>query len=79
MKTQITSKEFSALSSGAVQVTHANAPASPESSPQRASDSVRHFAVRQIKRAEKFREMLRRRETTPLASVIPDQRFGINE
>jgi hypothetical protein len=79
MKTRIVLKEFSALPSGAVQVTHASAPANPESSPKRMSDSVQRFAVRQVKRAEKFREMLRRRDTTPFASAIPYHRFGINE
>jgi hypothetical protein len=79
MKTRIVLKEFSALPSGAVQVTHASAPANPESSLQRASDSVRRFAVQQAKRAEKLREMLHRRATTPLASAIPHRHFGINE
>ena len=79
MKTTIILKEFSALSSGAVQVTHVNAPASPESSPQRTPNIVRRFAVRQAKRAEKFREMLRRRATTPLAGAIPYHRWGLNE
>ena len=79
MKTTIMLKEFSALSSGAVQVTHANAPASPESSLKRMPNIVRRFAVRQAKRAEKFREMLRLRETTPFASVNSHHRWGINE
>jgi hypothetical protein len=79
MKTTIVLKESSDLSSGAVQATHSNAPASPESSPHRASDSVRRFALRQARRVEKFREMLRRRETAPFASAIPYRHFGINE
>ena len=79
MKTAITLKEFGALSFSAVLVRPATAPAMPQPSPQRMSDSVRRFAVKQAKRAEKFREMLRQRETTPFVSAIPYHRFGIND
>ena len=79
MKNTIILKEFSDLSSGAVQVTHATAPANADSQPQRMSKRARRFAVRQAKRVEKFREMLHRRCTTPFASVIPYHHWGINE
>ena len=79
MKTQITLKEFSALSFDAGRIATTFAPANSGSQPQRMPDIVRRFAGRQARRVEKFREMLRRRETTPFASAIPYHRSGINE
>ena len=83
MKNTIILKEFSDLSSGAVQVTHASAPANADSQPQRMSKSARRFAVRQAKRVEKrvekFRELLHRRYTAPFKSAISYRHWGINE
>ena len=79
MKTTIMLKEFSALSFDAGRIATTSAPANSGSQPQRMPNIVRRFAVRQAKRAEQFREMLRRREITPFASAIPYHRFGINE
>ncbi len=79
MKTTIMLKEFSALSFDAGRVATTSAPADSGSQPQRMPNIVRRFAARQVRRMEKFRELLRRRATTPLASAIPCHRFGINE
>lgn len=79
MKTQITLKDFSALSFDTGRLAITFAAANPGSQPQGMSESVRSFAVRQAKRAEKFREMLHRRSTTPFASAIACHRWGINE
>ena len=79
MKTTIMLKEFSALSFDAGRVATASAPDNSGAQPQRMPNIVRRFAVRQARRVEKFREMLRRRETTPFTSLIPYHRFGINE
>ena len=68
MKTAIIFKEFSDLSPVAVQVAHPTAPAISESPPQ-ADDSS----------GEDFREMLRRRSTTPFVSAISYHRWGLNE
>jgi hypothetical protein len=64
MKTTITLKEFGDLSPGAVQITHATAAGIPKPSPQPVESS-----------GEDFREMMRRRYTTP----FPYQRWGLNE
>ena len=79
MKTTIMLKEFSALSFDSASIATTSAPANSGSQPQRMPNIVLRFAGRQARRAEKFREMLRRRETTPLASTIPYRHFGINE
>jgi len=68
MKTAITLKEFSDLSSGAVQVTHATALAIPQSSPQHDDPT-----------GEDFREMQHRRYTAPFPCPSPYQHWGINE
>jgi hypothetical protein len=67
MKTTITLKKFITLPSGAVRVTHATAPAIPESSPQPNLESVPPD--------EGFREMQHHRYTTP----FPYQHWGLNE
>jgi hypothetical protein len=79
MKTTSTLKEFRELSSGVVHGEPVTAPVGPKPLPKRTSDSVRRFAVQHVSRAEQFREMLRRRETTPFVSAIPYHRWGINE
>ena len=79
MKTTIMLKEFSALSFDAGGIATTSAPANSGSQPERMPNIVRRFAGRQARRVEKFREMLRLRETTPFASAIPYHRFGINE
>jgi hypothetical protein len=79
MKTTITLNEFSELSPEAVGITFSSTPASSSSQPLGIPGFFRQIAEQQTKRAEKFREMLRRRETTPFASAIPYHRFGINE
>ena len=73
MKTTITLKEFSALPSGAVQVSHASA---PDSQPQPTTESVNGFHVPPDRNADNFRELLHRRYTTPFVSAIS---WGINE
>jgi len=72
-------KEFSALSFDAGRVATTSAPADSGSQPQRLPHIVRRFAARQARRVEEFRELLRRRATTPLASAIPYHRWGLNE
>ena len=79
MKTTIMLKDFSALSFDAGSMVTASAPANSGAQPQRIPDIVRCFAGRHANRVEKFREMLRLRETTPFASTIPYRHFGINE
>ena len=79
MKTTIMLKEFTTLSFDAGRIATTSAPANSGSQPQRMPNIVRRFAVRQARRVEKFREMLRLRETTPLASAIPYHRWGLNE
>ena len=79
MKTTIMLKEFSALSFDAGSIVTTSTPANSGAQPQRIPNIVRRFAVRQARRAEKFREMLRRRETTPFASAIPYHHYGIND
>ena len=75
MKTKIILKEFGALSFVEGMVAGTTAPASSGSQPQRSSNIVRRFVVRQARRAEKFRELLHRRYTTP----FPYQHWGLNE
>jgi hypothetical protein len=79
MKTKIIPREISDLSSGAVQIAHAKMPASPAASPRRRSERIRRFVVQQARRAERFRESLRRRETAPFADVMPYHHWGLNE
>lgn len=79
MKKFIILKEFSALSFDAGMIATAPAPADSCSQPQRMPSIVRRFVGRQPGRAEKFRDMVRRREVTPLANKISHHRFGINE
>ncbi len=68
MKTFTTLKSLSDLRSDAVQVTAAAAPEITTSSPPPDDSS-----------GEEFREMIRRRYTTPFVSAIPYQRWGLNE
>ena len=79
MKSSITLKEFSALSSGAVKITDANAPGIPESSPQPTSESVPDFHAQHNGSEETFRAMLDRRYNAPFVSAITHHRWGINE
>ena len=79
MKSSITLKEFSALSSGAVKITDANAPGIPESSPQPTFESVPDFHARQNGSEETFRAMLDRRYHAPYGSAISHHRWGLNE
>ena len=79
MKSSITLKEFSALSSGAVKITDANAPGIPESSPQQTSESVPDFHAQQNGSGETFRAMLDRRYNAPYVSAISHHRWGLNE
>ena len=72
-------KEFSALAFDAGSIVTTSAAANAGAQPQRMPNIVRRFAGRQARRVEKFREMLRLRETTPFASTIPYRHFGINE
>jgi len=68
MKTFFTLKSLSDLSSDAVHVKEASAPAIPESS-QQSDDPT----------GERFREEMQRRYTTPLGSAISHHRWGLNE
>jgi hypothetical protein len=68
MKTFTTLKSLTDLRSDGVQVTEASAPEIPKPSPQPDDSS-----------GEDFREMMRRRYTTPFVSAIPYHRCGINE
>lgn len=79
MKTKIMLKEFSALSFDSGRIIPTSAPTNSDSKLRRMPYIVGRFAGRQARRAEKFREMLRHRETTLFASMIPYHRFGINE
>ena len=79
MKTTIMLKDFSALSFDAGSIVTTSAPANSGAQPQRIPNIVRRFAGRQARRVEKFREMLRLRETTPFASANSYHRWGINE
>ena len=79
MKTTITLKEFSALSSGADPVTHATAPAIPESPPRLTPESVQGFQVPLDRSDESFRELLHLRSTAPFPCQSPYHRGGINE
>ena len=79
MKTTIMLKEFSAMSFNEGRIATTSMPSNSGSQPQRMPNIVRRFAGRQARRVEKFREMLRLRETAPFASAIPYHRFGINE
>jgi len=71
MKTTIPLKEFSAVSPSAVQITHATAPGSRDSSPP--------APTKNSDLGKDFREMQHRRHITPFESAIPCHRFGINE
>ena len=79
MKSSITLKEFSALSSGAVKIRDANAPGIPESSPQQTFESVPDFHARHNGSEETFRAMLNRRYNAPYVSAISYRHYGINE
>ncbi|MBI3850542.1 MAG: hypothetical protein HY298_09780 [Verrucomicrobia bacterium] len=79
MKTTITLKEFSALSSGTVQVKHATAPAIPESSAQPTPESIQGFHVPTDGSDTSIHELLHRRYTAPFVSAIPYHRWGLNE
>ena len=79
MKQLITLKEFSALSSGAVKITDANAPGIPEPSPQPTPESVPDFHARQNGSDETFREMQHPRYTAPFPSASPYSHWGLNE
>lgn len=70
MKTTITLKEFSALPSGAVRVTHATAPAIAELSPQPTQGGETN---------EDFRELLHQRYTAPFPIESGYRHGGINE
>ena len=79
MKTLIPLKEFSALSSGAVKITHENARAIPEWSPRPTPESVRDLPVQPDRSDQSVREMLDRRYTAPFPCATPYQHWGLNE
>ncbi|MBI2929460.1 MAG: hypothetical protein HYY24_27670 [Verrucomicrobia bacterium] len=78
MKTAITVKEFSDWSSGAVRITHATAPAIPESSPP-PPGRVQGFPVLPDKSDESFRESLHQRYAAPFPRESPYRHWGLNE
>jgi len=79
MKTTSTLKEFSALSFDPAQVTHATAPAIPESPPRLTPESVQGFQVPLDSSDESFRELLHLRSTAPFSCQSPYHRGGTNE
>jgi hypothetical protein len=80
MKTRITMKEFSALSFDAGIVTGGTVAATRDKQPRLTPESVGGFQPQPgDSTGEEFREMLRRRLTTPYRGASPPQRWGINE
>ena len=79
MKTTIMLKEFSALSFDLGSIVTTSVPANSGAQPQRMPNIVRRFARRQARHVERFRELLRLRETTPFASANSYHHWGINE
>ena len=79
MKTTITLKEFSALPSSLVQITHPSPVAEAGSQPQPTNESVNGFHVLPDRNAENFRELLHLRYTTPLPVTFPYHHGGLNE
>ena len=79
MKTLIPLRSFSALSSGAVKITDANAPGIPEWAPQPTPENVRDFPVQPDRGDQSIREKLHERATAPYVSAISYHRWGINE
>ena len=79
MKTTIRLKEFTDLSRLVVQVPHATALASPESSPQPKPEGIQGFHVPLDGSGESFRELMHQRYTAPFPCESPYQRGGINE
>ncbi len=79
MKSSVTLKSFSALSSDVVQFTDASTSAIPESSSQPRPESLQAFQSAPRKSDTSQRELLRRRSTAPFVSAIPYHRWGLNE
>ena len=80
MKTRIIMKEFSALSFDAGIVTGRTVPATLDTQLRLTPESVQGFQAQPGDvTGKEFREMLRRRFTTPCPGASPPQRWGINE